>query len=54
MAEKRIDDLDLLMHAFETRIQVAIRLLDTQNTEIAILNQRNNELANEVKITKLI
>ena len=51
--EERIDDLDLLMHAFETRIQVAIRLLDTQNTEIAILNQRNNELTKEVKITKL-
>ena len=53
MAEKRTDDLDFLMHAFETRIQIAIRLLDTQNTEIAILNQRNNELAKEVKKTKL-
>ena len=38
------EDLDQLMHDFEVRVQVAIRLLDSQNIELARERQKNAEL----------
>ena len=38
------EDLDQLMHDFEVRVQVAVRLLDSQNIELASERQKNAEL----------
>ena len=38
------EDLDHLMHDFEVRVQVAVRLLDSQNIELASERQKNAEL----------